>query len=94
MVAAPFGIQSRCASHFAANDQQDAFAEAACFDIFDEGGHGVIQRLPAVAHSFFARRIVFIGVHVPNEIGRHGHKAAAGFTQARASSISLPSEAP
>ena len=51
VVAAAARVDARRASHLAAGHQQDLVAQAARFEVFDQGGDGVVERPADVAHG-------------------------------------------
>ena len=42
----------------------------------------MVERQAHVAHALGDAGVILIGVHVPHEVGRHGHEAAAALAQA------------
>src|SRR6187401_343901 len=79
VIASPAGIDLRCPPHFAAGDEQDLVAEAACFDILNKRRQGVVERGTHILHPFFNPSIVYIGMHVPNKVGRDRYKPTTPF---------------
>ena len=81
VVAAPLGVDPRGPAHLAAGDQQDLLVEPAGVQVLDEGREGVVEGRAHVAHPLDHRRVVLVGVHVPDEVGRHRDEAAAALAE-------------
>ena len=81
VIAAPIAIDTRGATHFACNHQQNVVLETAAMDVVDECCDCMIDlsgHWPNAGHVFGA---VVVSMHIPTAI-RNRNKAAAAFNQA------------
>ena len=81
MVTPALLVDAGPSAHFSTADQKNLVLQTTGFQVLNEHAYGMIEGLSGVIHALGHGGVVFVGMHVPNEIRGHAYEARSALGQ-------------